>query len=119
MYKKSALTQSEAQTLVRLMRGSGGMALEQAHTDKGMAWIKKYHADRFPQWVLDDFHHFSFRGMAEDTATEQARQIGIHHYTPVWRIHGNAGQWLDYASAAWQSGGNGPRILRDSSTVSV
>jgi len=116
------LTSGEAVALRAMMRERDGIELTREHAETGLAWIRKYHADAMPQWVLESFERFTFRGEAYNVAGWDANDYRRRpHYVPVWRIHGVNGEWLDYCAAAWQSGRTGPRILRqyDRATDSV
>lgn len=93
-----------------MMRRRGGVSLERDHSEYGRAWmLKRGNVERFPAWCREGFERFSFQGEGIDIGTDY-----VSHYVPVWRVHGTAGETLDYYAAAWQSGRDvGPRILRE------
>ena len=77
-------------------------------------WTKRLESGTFTAaqcraWCRDGFERFTFTGEGIDIGNDY-----VSHYVPVWRVHGTAGETLDYYAAAWQSGRDvGPRILRE------
>lgn len=100
----SALRRVEAKLLMRRLRTRGGVKLEPAHTEQGLAWLERYGAKVLDlptcgvcdKGILAHFSHFTYHGGQIATGPHG------NNSQPIWHVHLTNGQAFSYYNAAWQ-----------------
>jgi hypothetical protein len=72
-------------------------------TEQGLRWLKlpkvKKELTQAQQAILDDFSHFLFVDVQDDSTTYRTDSA------PVYRVCSVSGPWFDYVPKPWQSQG--------------